>query len=587
MSLLDKSIAELIEELEKRVKDKVIEKSNAELLKKLIQNANSTTEAIDIATLGTTYKRTGLHFDKRLEKLEDTIKYLKRNDALSFKTKDGEICHELIVGDNYDALLNLVIKYKNSINIIYIDPPYGKDSMGNFAETNYQNAITRDNLLSMMYPRLVLAKRLLSVDDGVIFCSVDYKNQAYMKLLFDEIFGENNFICNLFILDNLKGKSNDNLISTVGHYVLVYARNKERLVFNGGFNQTENSFGKRVLEKYNQSDETGLYELVAFRKSGQEHLREDRPTMYYPILMKDDKLCAIEDGEYAKIYVNGTFNDEYVEKLRKKYEYAGYTFILPINEKNEKARWTCAFESGFKTKLNNGDIIYKSKTIYEKKRPSGREIMQEFADSVAKQLFYKPSYANGTQDLENVVGENKFDYPKPVSLIKDLIMLLPNNKEATILDFFAGSGTTGQAVLELNKKDNGKRKFILCTSNEITDETPNGVVSDVTSKRLKRLMTGKCYDGSTNFNLAKQNLLPLGGNLDVYEIDTVSNLENNVGKTPFDVIDETIYGKAKFSSIKDKIEWVCSNFENAQSVVEKDAEWLNRVWRKSDAEGSN
>lgn len=112
---------------------------------------------------------------------------------MSFTQKEAKNTHKLIIGDNFDALQNLLISYKNKIDVIYIDPPYGKDDMGEFAVTNYNNAITRDNLLSMLYPRLVLARQLLS-EEGVIFCSIDDKNQAYVKCLFDEIFGENNFV---------------------------------------------------------------------------------------------------------------------------------------------------------------------------------------------------------------------------------------------------------------------------------------------------------------------------------------------------------------------------------------------------------
>ena len=185
-------------ELEKRVKEQILERSNYDLLKKLIEKADTLDEAIKIAELGTTYKRTGFHFDKRLEKQSDTITYFKKNEALSFVTDPQAITHKLIIGDNYPALLNLLIEYKGRINVIYIDPPYGKDSMGEFAETNYDNAITRDNLLSMLYPRLMLARQLLS-DDGVIFCSIDDKNQAYVKCLFDEVFEERNFIANIIV----------------------------------------------------------------------------------------------------------------------------------------------------------------------------------------------------------------------------------------------------------------------------------------------------------------------------------------------------------------------------------------------------
>ena len=178
----------LIEEINKRVQDKILEPSNASLLIKLINNAESKNEAINIAALGTTYKRTGLHFDKRLEKMTDDIKYFRKNEKLSFYTDSSKPVNKLIIGDNYDALQNLLIQYRGAVDVIYIDPPYGKDSMGEFAKTNYENAITRDNLLSMLYPRLILAKQLLS-DEGVIFCSIDDKNQAYVKCLFDEVFG--------------------------------------------------------------------------------------------------------------------------------------------------------------------------------------------------------------------------------------------------------------------------------------------------------------------------------------------------------------------------------------------------------------
>lgn len=112
---------------------------------------------------------------------------------MSFENDKNAITHKLIIGDNYPALLNLLITYREKIKMIYIDPPYGKDDLGEFAKTNYENAITRDNLLSMLKPRLQIAKMLLK-DDGVIFCSIDDRNQAYVKCLFDDIFGERNFI---------------------------------------------------------------------------------------------------------------------------------------------------------------------------------------------------------------------------------------------------------------------------------------------------------------------------------------------------------------------------------------------------------
>lgn len=192
----------LIDEINRRVDDKILERSNADLLIKLINQAETLTEAISIAELGTTYKRTGFHFDKRLEKIGNTIKYFKKNEKLSFSDGSDDIPNKLIIGDNYDALLNLLVEYKGRIDVIYIDPPYGKDSMGEFAQTNYDNALTRDNLLSMLYPRLLIAKQLLS-EKGMIFCSIDDKNHAYVKCLFDEVFNEKHFI-NSFVWKKIR-----------------------------------------------------------------------------------------------------------------------------------------------------------------------------------------------------------------------------------------------------------------------------------------------------------------------------------------------------------------------------------------------
>lgn len=150
-----------------------------------------------------------------------------------------------------------------------------------------------------------------------------------------------------------------------------------------------------------------------------------------------------------------------------------------------------------------------------------------------------------------------------------------SNPDAIILDFFAGSGTTGHAVLDLNK-DEGNRTFILCQLNEKTDTTPNGIAYDVTAKRLKRIMTGECYDGTKDFKWIKENK-PYGGNLDVYDLATVANFADTEGKTPFDVVDETLYGQEKFQTLREKVEWVCGNFSNAQKNVENDDELKRRI----------
>jgi adenine specific DNA methylase Mod len=244
---------EILKDLEQRVKDKILEPSNYDLLKKLVENADTLDEAIKIAELGTTYRRTGFHFDKKLEKQSDTISYFKKNEDLSFTTDPNTTTHKLIIGDNYPALLNLLVEYKGKIDVIYIDPPYGKDSMGEFAKTNYENAISRDNLLSMLYPRLWLSKQLLS-ENGVIFCSIDDRNHAYLKGLFDDVFGEANFACS-FPRVTKKGGKSSTAIALNHDYVLAYTRTANK----GLFAQLHNDDGYKNEDEYVET--RGTYKL--------------------------------------------------------------------------------------------------------------------------------------------------------------------------------------------------------------------------------------------------------------------------------------------------------------------------------------
>lgn len=565
MENLENIKRELIEEINKRQEDKIIEKNNAEIIIKLIEKSENINEAIAIAELGTTYKRTGFHFDKRLEQIGETIKYLEKNEKLSFYTDSKQNTHKLIIGDNYEALQNLLVSYKNLIDVIYIDPPYSKDKMGEFANTNYNNDITRDNLLSMLYPRLILAKQLLS-EKGVIICSIDDKNQAYVKCLFDEIFRENNFISCLPTIMNLKGNQDEFGFAGTHEYTLVYAKDISMCEL-GQYDMDE-----AEIEKTWTTDDIGYYKKGATLKStGEESKREDRPLMFYPILYKDNKVSTINEKEFLKLYnkEENKFDDEYLNKLILKYQKSGYIVILPKYDEKEFGRWRWGYNYENIKKLSYDVICVKTKngySLYKKQRPD----IGDIPTKKPKSLMYKPEYSsgNGTTQIKEIFGYNAFPYPKPVELIKDFIRLIPN-KNAIVLDFFAGSGTTGQAVLELNKMDKGKRKFILCTNNEQTNINPNGVAYDVTSKRLKRIMTGECYDKTSKFEWANNNE-PLGDNLDVLEIKGVSNKEQQKGKSAFEVIDECLYEMPKFKDISKKIEWICQNFYNAQKYIEKD-----------------
>lgn len=519
-NVMANSREDLLKELDRRVEDCIIEKNNADLLKKLICNAETLTEAIAISELGTTYKRTGFHFDKRLERISAEIKYFRKNELLSFSDGTDDIPNKLIIGDNYDALLNLLIQYRGKIDVIYIDPPYSKNKMGEFADTNYNNSLTRDNLLSMLYPRLKLAKQLLS-PCGYIFCSIDDKNYAYVKCLFDEIFDESCFINSFVWKKNSSDKTEKDKFTINTEYVLFYAKTKDYVL-----NDVYKPLSQATINmyKYDDGDGRGKYASISLQKP-----KDPGPETTYDYVDNTGKVWPCPPKGWRKIQskIKELENDN--------------RLILTGLRPREKAYWN--------------------------ERPSeGKRV-----DTLWNDL---PENTTGSTQLSDIVGKNKFDNPKPIELIKRCVGISDEN--ALVLDFFAGSGTTGQAVLTLNNEDGGNRKFILCTNNEITDKTPNGIAYDVTSKRVKRTMTGVCYDGSKDFKWIENNSA-LGGSLDVFEIDEVANFESVPGKTAFDVIDEALYGKEKFKTLKEKVEWICSNFEGTQKQIETDSEWKKRM----------
>ena len=514
----------LLADIDRRVSDRILEPANAKLLKKLIIRADDMDEAMKIAALGTTYKRTGFHFDKRNDDTGKDIHYFKKNAELSFRTDDSRPTHKLIIGDNYEALQNLLIEYRGRISVIYIDPPYGKDSMGEFAQTNYENAITRDNLLSMLFTRLMLAKQLLA-DDGVIFCSIDDKNQAYVKCLFDEVFEERNFIANViweraYAPVNLKKHFSEN-----HDYILCYARKIELAVCNG-LPRTE-----EANDRYSNpdNDPRGVW--------------------------KSSDL-SVGPAVQSNIYTITTPSG------RKVLPPSGYSWRLS--------------EAKFQDYVDDNRIWFGPNGANV---PSIKRFLSEVKQGITPMTIWKYTDVghsqDATKDLKRIFNDSfVFPYPKPVELMKRICSLY-GDQNSIILDFFAGSGTTGHAVLDLNEKNKGHRQFILCQLNEKTDTTPNGIAYDVTAKRLKRIMTGECYDGTRDFKWAKDNL-PYGDNLDVYEIAEVSNDNAVAGQTPFDVIDETLYGQQKFGTLKEKVAWVCSNFDHTQKYIESDKQWETR-----------
>lgn len=408
--------------------------------------------------------------DKMLEELEslktsnDFKKYrcITNNSSVNFLYKS----------DNLNVLKHLQKDYQGKIKMIYIDPPYNTGKGFMYKDTFKQKGDNEkhSSWLNFMYPRLSLAKNILR-DDGVIFMSIDDNEQAQLKLLFDEIFGERNFIANLCIIDNLKGNNNTEGFSQTSEYCLVYAKNKS-LIQLGEINidEEDDDFKKWHI------DEKGYWkEGRNIKGTGENAPREKRPTMFYPIYLSDNLEISLEKSDYFHIEV------------------------LPINDGKEMC-WNWGKET---LEQNKNELIVKitrdGYNLHKKQRPS----IGDLPSRKLKTSCYSPKYSTtvSSNTIKKIFGNNNvFNYTKSIYLLKDLIQV-SSDKDSIILDFFAGSGTTGHAVLELNAEDNGNRRFILVQLPESIDEKKSknaydfvkntlGIdepkISDITQERLIR-----------------------------------------------------------------------------------------------------
>jgi adenine-specific DNA-methyltransferase len=451
-------------------------------------------------------EKTQEQFEKEAEgKLPVLVEDKKRE----IETDPAKPVNILIEGDNYHALSVLNYTHSKSIDVIYIDPPYNtgnKDFKYNDQFIDREDTFRHSKWIAFMSKRLKLAKNLLK-DTGVIFISIDDNEIANLKLLCDDIFLENNFIALLPTIMNLKGNQDEFGFAGTHEYTLVYSKNKGTAKF-GEFPVEEEE-----LEKWDE-DEIGFYKKGApLRATGEESNRADRTKMFYPILVDKKTLkidATISEPEYLSLYDEnlGSFNDENLKKIIKKYE-KEFHVVLPFNEDGSYGRWRWGWSLKNIEKMKTDAIVNTSGkiiTLYKKQRPE----IGDFITKKPKSIFYKPEYSSSsaTSFLKKVFGGAKaINNPKPIELIKDLL-LIGGNINAVALDFFAGSGTTGQAVLELNRGDGGNRQFILCTNNE------NNICTDVCYPRVKKVTEG--YKNSKG-----EKVQGLGGNLKYYKTDFV------------------------------------------------------------------
>lgn len=404
---------------------------------------------------------------------------LTKDDSIEFFDENGDLKQNLLIkGNNLLALYTLLGRFSKRIKLIYIDPPYNTKNDG----FKYNDNFNHSSWLVFMKNRLEVAKELLS-DDGVIFISCDDNEQAYLKVLCDEIFNSNmedNFVATLPTIMNLKGNQDQFAFAGTHEYLLVYAKNKEKLTI-GNFPITDQD----ELDEW-EEDDIGYYKKGAMlRSTGADSSREHRPLMFYPVLIKNQAIYMITDDEYKAIYNRETsqFNDDILEKITKKYNDLGYKVLIPKQPNGNYGRWRWGFESMQK---NIGEIIINATgeiSLYKKQRPE----IGNLPTKKPKSVFYKPEYSsgNGTNQIKALFGRKIFEYPKPEELIADIIEISTKRGDL-VLDFVAGSGTTAAVAHKMN------RRWI---SIEQMD-----YIENVTKERMKKVIAGEQGGVSRKYN---------------------------------------------------------------------------------------
>ncbi len=419
----------------------------------------------------------------------ETEKELKVNPELS---KDFDTTQNMVLkGDNLDSLKLLKSHYSGKIKCIYIDPPYNttndefvypdkfdkeeaevlglanlsQDDMDRL-EFSFGTKKSHNGWLSFMYPRLLLARDLLK-EDGVIFISIDDNEQANLKLLCDEIFGEENFVGN-FIVKSTPNARDYGHIGKMHEYVLFYTKN---------YFLTETSHLPDDEKKFIFTDEISDFNIHPLYNSNEAFHKLNRPNLFYPFYI--DPTQKLDNGFYY-ISLNkekSHFIEIYPPKSLK--NNVDFVWRWGKNKSQENLNFEIV---GYKTNNDEFRIVQKMRT--------SEKVIRSILDS---RLI---TSRKGTAEIESLLGSKVFSFPKPIDLIFNFIKISTLTDDL-ILDFFAGSGTTGHAVMQLNAEDGGNRKFILCQIDEpiakdkpayqfCIDNNLEPVISSITIERLRR-----------------------------------------------------------------------------------------------------
>ena len=377
----------------------------------------------------------------------------------------GGVYNFILEGDNLHSLRLLEKTHAGRIDVIYIDPPYNTGNSFVYADENVDltDTFRHSKWLSFISERLYIARELLS-NEGIIFISIDDNEQADLKLLCDEIFGEQNFFTQIIVQSNKRGQTYKQIAKT-HEYILVYTKSSD-----AEFNEIEKTAEDSDLTMV---DDISNFNVRELRNRNPKFGRFNRPNLFYAFYVNPN---SVDKDGFCPVSL--TPSDEYSVE------------VYPYNSRGDESCWrwgTTLSENNINSNTLLSNVVAKAKrdgnfNIYEKYRKTTYK---------AKSIWLETEMIteHGTVQLGEIGMADRFQFPKPVELILKCLQI-GSKTDSIILDFFAGSGTTGQAVLELNKKDNGNRRFILCTNNE------NGICENVTYPRIKTVITGKREDGS-------------------------------------------------------------------------------------------
>ena len=403
-------------------------------------------ELIEMLRASSSRTKLGLVWEDNPEEIVEFSKknlpYLVKNEKMSFTSKTKTENNILLEGDNYQSLLALTATHSGKIDCIYIDPPYNtgaKDWIYNNDYVDSNDTYRHSKWLSMMKNRLKLAKVLLK-DDGVLICAIDENEFTRLGLLIEKIFSNHESHC-ITIVHNPRGVQGRNF-SYTHEYAYISFQRGQKVIGD-----------RRIpLEEVKWSN---------LRNWGGESERSDAKNCFYPVVIEGEEIVGFGDVALDNEHPN--------QNVKKR----GQILVYPVDKNGIERKWRYARQT----------VEEVREHLRVKKNVDGFDIEIGRPFETVRTMWRDPRYdANiwGTKLLEALVPNNGFDFPKSVWTTYDCIApVVRERKDAIILDFFAGSGTTGHAVQILNSEDGGNRKFILCTNNE------NGIAEKVTYKRLK------------------------------------------------------------------------------------------------------